>query len=740
MRRQRTSMVQTVEQYILCYKAVSTLFEQHLKLIDTHTYENIDGDGEPLGIKDFNREDPGDASSLSLSEQSLSSDPVNFAKITPVAIEASMTHPQVNKPAPIGESDFPSNVLLQRPHSLLADSAEDLRQHEKIVGKATVIRRPSIAKLRAIFDNPSLSNHFEASQSTEPSTNRTRLQRSQSIKDNIRNLNFNIQLEINQNLKPQNRKSKSYTLSAAKLSIYKKHYSIGNLVFPDDQPASENGNSPDLPDERTESSGSNGTASFNTGETSCRVMSSMNHQQAKPSCLENEPSCRSNGPKRPSRSESQVNTSTSNPSAGQNALPDPNGKSVYSTTQQRLPHSVGAPPRPPLLERRSNPGAPPKPPRTYQHVLDDSCIMRTSEGRLIVTVAKPRQGIPESNFIPINMNGSQPYGYPGNNSIYESLSARKFHLSSPNLNMVLPEQVNYMPSSDASARMKSQQTMKGQFNETANGTPIYGNALSSKSYPRSIVSMGSTGNSQTPMSDNFPFLNGTSQYPVDVFGNQHFQYHQAKPIILQQNFFEPIYGTSARQPFLPPHTSNMMSTQGQGNFVPPLRPRSISQGTFKTTAPNYESIYSNREMCFSMTNNSKQFDGITANSKPVNNFAPIRIQPKENVYAEIKTLKQSNATNDSARTVHLEQTGKVSTSKGNSSESTSKSSSFSKIINAFKVFRIRSSPNLKSSSSMGTANAKVDETHSNFNTSNSATLPNGSAINPLNGKYHVILT
>ncbi|CAG2109994.1 unnamed protein product, partial [Medioppia subpectinata] len=56
MRKQRIAMVQTLEQYMLCYKAVATLFEQQLKMIDSHTYENIDGDGEPLMRRQLLRE------------------------------------------------------------------------------------------------------------------------------------------------------------------------------------------------------------------------------------------------------------------------------------------------------------------------------------------------------------------------------------------------------------------------------------------------------------------------------------------------------------------------------------------------------------------------------------------------------------------------------------------------------------------------------------------------------------
>lgn len=52
MRQQRMSMVQTLEQYILCHRAVAALFMKQLKLIDNHVYENLDSienDGEEYG-------------------------------------------------------------------------------------------------------------------------------------------------------------------------------------------------------------------------------------------------------------------------------------------------------------------------------------------------------------------------------------------------------------------------------------------------------------------------------------------------------------------------------------------------------------------------------------------------------------------------------------------------------------------------------------------------------------------
>ena len=48
MRRQRIAMVQTVDQYILVHRAVRELFLEQLRVIDSHPYENVDDDGNPL--------------------------------------------------------------------------------------------------------------------------------------------------------------------------------------------------------------------------------------------------------------------------------------------------------------------------------------------------------------------------------------------------------------------------------------------------------------------------------------------------------------------------------------------------------------------------------------------------------------------------------------------------------------------------------------------------------------------
>ncbi|XP_040578834.1 uncharacterized protein [Lepeophtheirus salmonis] len=48
MRKQRIAIVQTVDQYILVHRAVRELFLEQLRVIDTHTYENVDNNGLPI--------------------------------------------------------------------------------------------------------------------------------------------------------------------------------------------------------------------------------------------------------------------------------------------------------------------------------------------------------------------------------------------------------------------------------------------------------------------------------------------------------------------------------------------------------------------------------------------------------------------------------------------------------------------------------------------------------------------
>ncbi|CAG7721392.1 unnamed protein product [Allacma fusca] len=51
MRKQRIAMVQTKDQYILVHRAVKELFQEQLKIIDSHPYANVDENGLPLDLK-----------------------------------------------------------------------------------------------------------------------------------------------------------------------------------------------------------------------------------------------------------------------------------------------------------------------------------------------------------------------------------------------------------------------------------------------------------------------------------------------------------------------------------------------------------------------------------------------------------------------------------------------------------------------------------------------------------------
>ncbi len=75
MRKQRIAMVQTKDQYILIHRAVKDLFNEQLKMIETHPYENIDFNGEPLMGKEKGSGSGSACGSLSTTSSSLPSPP-----------------------------------------------------------------------------------------------------------------------------------------------------------------------------------------------------------------------------------------------------------------------------------------------------------------------------------------------------------------------------------------------------------------------------------------------------------------------------------------------------------------------------------------------------------------------------------------------------------------------------------------------------------------------------------------
>ncbi|KPM03249.1 tyrosine phosphatase-like protein [Sarcoptes scabiei] len=615
MRRQRIALVQTVEQYILCYKAVATLFEQHLKLIDSHTYENVDDDGEPLILKTIIEDRPIDKSEQSLHFQTSSSS--SLEKDSDVDITISNRY-SVSLTTTDNRTDSSSSSLQAKSETEESfeqnDLSEEAKPHEKLIGKATVIRRPSIAKLKAIFDNPKMTNLNDIDQminrnsgTSSASTSNQRLQRSQSIKENIRNFNFNFHLEINQPNLP-NRRSKSYTMSTAKMNAYKK----------------------------------------------------------------------------------TVSSDCSNRRKTANIKLNNNCPRFYS--------------RPPSLTEMS---APPKPPRTYQHIVDDSCLMKTSEGRLIVTVAQPRSQHPQNDNVARLKQDSKndPMKYQSE-SIYEQLIARKYRFrSSPNL--AITEQFSFVPSVPTLNLTNQQPSLAPQSKSItycdnfARSDQIYANPLAAKSFPMSMFSLDQQSIQKTnpiQSNDQYAIYGDYGKCLSNVFNPQNFQNHQAKPIMLQSTnnsgygYFEPIYGRTDRNQFVALPKSVQQFPQAQ---MPIIMDRSNLQIPDAIRHQNQqrlqEQIYSNREICF-----NRQQTALT--SIPSANLMNVPI--KENIYSEIN-LKSS-----------IEQSSRVKPHTENESNDTEindpttnslnpKVNKFNKICRALKFFRFKSvasSPTVPSTS------------------------------------------
>lgn len=184
MRKQRIAMVQTLEQYMLCYKAVAALFEQQLKIIDAHTYENLDEDGEPLILKSISFTD--DSSSEEATPSQPFPPPMVQEQEEPPAVQTRVKE-WVEPERELVPCRFelpkkaPSLDSLITP-TFISPSAASIYGPDKLVGKATVIRRPSIAHLKAMFENMQVGESRRERSERHNRRNR-KLQRSQSTKE-----------------------------------------------------------------------------------------------------------------------------------------------------------------------------------------------------------------------------------------------------------------------------------------------------------------------------------------------------------------------------------------------------------------------------------------------------------------------------------------------------------------------------------------------------------------------------
>lgn len=186
MRMQRIAMVQTLEQYMLCFKAVAALFQQQLKIIDSHTYENLDQHGEPLILRSLSSD-----SEHSSTESSARPNSDAFSDSCQTDVKTLINSWET--------SDAILDLHIRRAPSLDSLMSSSIKptqvvRQDKLVGKATVIRRPSIAKLKAMFENLHSSDpppppplplplDHPLINSSEPSRHKSKVKRSHSAKE-----------------------------------------------------------------------------------------------------------------------------------------------------------------------------------------------------------------------------------------------------------------------------------------------------------------------------------------------------------------------------------------------------------------------------------------------------------------------------------------------------------------------------------------------------------------------------
>ena len=182
MRMQRIAMVQTLEQYMLCFKAVAALFQQQLKIIDSHTYENLDQHGEPLILRSLSSD-----SEHSSTESSTRPNSDGFSDSCQTDVKTLINSWETSDAIDLHIRRAPSlDSLLS---SSMKPTHPTVIRQDKLIGKATVIRRPSIAKLKAMFETlqtADLQSHCGTEDGSGASTitrQKNKVKRSHSAKE-----------------------------------------------------------------------------------------------------------------------------------------------------------------------------------------------------------------------------------------------------------------------------------------------------------------------------------------------------------------------------------------------------------------------------------------------------------------------------------------------------------------------------------------------------------------------------
>lgn len=388
MRKQRIAMVQTLEQYMLCYKAVAALFEQQLKIIDAHTYENLDEDGEPLILKSISFTDDSSSEEATPSHQfpspMIQSDQTKSEQTFVKEWKELDTREPEKQLVPCRfelPKKAPSLDSLITP-TFISPSATSVYGPDKLVGKATVIRRPSIAHLKAMFENMQVGEvqELRCEKSERPDRRNRKLQRSQSTKERSSRI-----FSISRNLTSPHLGSISHEAAAIAARAFRIR----------DSPSEIN--------ETCHNSSSNPSSSVMTF----------------------------NG----SSSRHTVNSSEDGITVSNDTLDDDDAND-YS---QRQTNSAVS------LQSSADTGysaasGPPKPPRTYEYLTNpDGSNMKDGDGRIVVSVAqhvRPNHSASlYLNQVPNSMRHAAVYSNQQQQMVnqMQKIRERAKHISTPNL-------------------------------------------------------------------------------------------------------------------------------------------------------------------------------------------------------------------------------------------------------------------------------------------------------------------